>query len=693
MPAAARLGHYTDLTEHGVPMAVPSGAMTEAAPRVVNPQGFFSIDQSISPQAYEAYAQNGGIPQAMPPPPPQSSSRNLSNQQSPTTPGFPPGVSQPSAAAMSMYSAGMPQSSPVSQAQAQNGVGAPLYDAHDPSVYNFDLAGMNFGNHYGALEFGMLGHMSSAAMGSPSVDDSSGLDQSQAAAITPGGVVPPPFTQSPNSAGYMFTNDTVMTDWQGPAAARPDVNDGPFGRSNGTMPGGRVNASIAHGYTIGNGISGYTDPTGAGHGFPTAFAGASSAPPSYAERGANGHAHADGEYPGHAPHPSGATIDSLGLQPSNGQLAGSHSRMRDSSTVYDAVTEPYSYTAGFHALTAYLQRRFPPPKTLRIAKALASIRPSFISCTKTLNQEDLIFMEKCFQRMLWEYENFIGACATPTIVCRRTGEVAAVGNEFTILTGWRKDVLLGKEANLNVNSGGGGGGGSSGSSSRGFTTPRGVVNSTDGATKQRDGAGNATTGSARGNARPQPVFLAELLDDDSVIKFYEDFAKLAFGDSRGSVTTRCRLVKYKTRTDLEFASGSGGDDPGGGGVGDSGSVENGAGGSANGGHARLNSATKQAYEEQQYLQQQQALGTATTAATTGMTTATTGLSKGAIAGEGSIHRLEAEDGTVECICCWTVRRDVFDIPMLIVMNVSLTFLHVLICCCSESRDWLIDRWV
>jgi hypothetical protein len=30
-----------------------------------------------------------------------------------------------------------------------------------------------------------------------------------------------------------------------------------------------------------------------------------------------------------------------------------------------------------------------------------------------------------------------------------------------------------------------------------------------------------------GTGRPQPVFLAELLDDDSVVEFYEDFARLA----------------------------------------------------------------------------------------------------------------------------------------------------------------------
>jgi hypothetical protein len=198
-------------------------------------------------------------------------------------------------------------------------------------------------------------------------------------------------------------------------------------------------------------------------------------------------------------------------------------------------------------------------------------------------------MEKCFQRTLFEYEDFINACGTPTIVCRRTGEIAAVGKEFSILTGWKKDVLLGKEPNMNVNTGMSGT--TSGTTSRGSFTPR-----------------SSTLENSGG--RPQPVFLAELLDDDSVVEFYDDFARLAFGDSRGSVMTRCKLLKYKTKEDTEVAQS------------DEGKWNN---------HLR----------------------------------------KGGIASEASMNQLGFKDGKVECAYCWTVKRDVFDIPMLIVMNVSL----------------------
>ncbi|KAK9449888.1 uncharacterized protein V1518DRAFT_404969 [Limtongia smithiae] len=158
-------------------------------------------------------------------------------------------------------------------------------------------------------------------------------------------------------------------------------------------------------------------------------------------------------------------------------------RRRDPETVYASVTQPFSYTPGYHGLIAYLKSRFDRPHLMRLARCMAAFRPSFIACTKTLKEEDLIFMEKCFQRTLLEYEKFISYSGTPTIVWRRTGQVAAVGKEFCILTGWTKDQLLGKR-----------------------------------------------------------TFVVELMDDHSVLEYFEGFSKLAFGDSRGATMMECTLL-------------------------------------------------------------------------------------------------------------------------------------------------------
>lgn len=461
-------------------------------------------------------------------------------------------------------------------AQPQNPFAGPFFDPSDPALFNFDLSSMNFENRYGALEFGMLGHMATGAGDSPSDSATqrgsmgrSGSAQFSATPITGG----PSFGESPGSQQQPFMfGDPLLNEW--PPGQHVNVGGVYPQSAQSILPGHLPKAEGPHAFAIESGPANFTSPSLTSANIPAGLEDNTFNAVNKSNGFANGR----------------PVITTPSLKHQNLQV-GFKKRHRNPSSIYESVKEPYAYTNGFHSLTAFIQRRFSSQKTLQIAKSLASIRPSFIATTKTLNRDDLIFMEKCFQRTLWEYEDFINACGTPTIVCRRTGEVAAVGKEFSILTGWKKEVLLGKEPNLNVNAGGSG---PSGTSSRGSFTPQ---------------------GSEPPSGRPQPVFLAELLDDDSVVEFYEDFARLAFGDSRGSVTTTCKLLKYKTKEDMEVAQS----------------------------------------DDQRWSNH---------------------LRKGGIAGEAGMNQLGFKDGKVECAYCWTVKRDVFDIPMLIVMNVSLLFLSI-----------------
>ncbi|KAH8704754.1 hypothetical protein BGW36DRAFT_285368 [Talaromyces proteolyticus] len=454
---------------------------------------------------------------------------------------------------------------PPGTAAGQNSFGA-FFDPSDPALFNFDLASMNFGNRYGALEFSMLGHMATGAGDTPPSDNGAqrGSISQRSGSQQFGTPAPGTFTDSPNQQTFMF-GDSILNEW--PNGQNPNrVNVGSlYGQAGMHL----LQQDVPHAFAIGSGNFASSPSTTSPHMTNTTT--------TYDD----------------SPMKTKPVISTPHLR--HQSLHNTKRRQREPSAIYESVKEPYSYTSGFHKLTAFIQRRFSPQKTLRIAKALASIRPSFIATTKTLNRDDLIFMEKCFQRTLWEYEDFINACGTPTIVCRRTGEVAAVGKEFSILTGWKKEVLLGKEANLNVNTGSSGS--QSETPSRGSYTPRFPGQ----------------------DAAPSPVFLAELLDDDSVIAFYEDFARLAFGDSRGSVMNTCKLLKYKTKEDTELLK-----------------LDDG----------RWN----------------------------------THVAKGGIVGEAGMNRLGFKDGRVECSYCWTVKRDVFDIPMLIVMNVRthpLTINHTM----------------
>lgn len=186
----------------------------------------------------------------------------------------------------------------------------------------------------------------------------------------------------------------------------------------------------------------------------------------------------------------------IGIPPNTDYHAGEVSSLfRAPEDIYARISKPFSYTPGYHKLIAYLRSRFPKDMLVKMAKSMAVYRPSFIACTNSLREADLIFMEQCFQRMLLTYDDFIKISGTPTIVWRRTGEIAYVGKEFTILTGWTRQQLMG----------------------------------------------------------PKPMFIVELLDDKSVLEYFQLFSKIAFGDFLGATMTECTLLT--PRKDVKVRAG------------------------------------------------------------------------------------------------------------------------------------------
>ena len=603
-----------------------------------------------SPQQFNAFP----VGVSMPPPMMQDNSMNVSafGQQSPIPSTFDMPGQHP------MQTPTLNQPPPNLTQGMSSGWNGALFDPSDPALFNFDLAGMNFDNRYGAAEFGMLGHMATGADATPPSDTgtqrgSVGQNGSNQYPIPMGS-----FSESPDTQRAFGYNDTPMPDW----STGPNLYGQQFPRA----------ADAPHAFAIETSTGQFTSPDAASsppgllkfEESPTMISTAYISPP-ITSNPMNNPPQPSSNRPSVARQPS--HISTSQLKAKSQLPVKSTKRPRDPSSIYTSVTSPYSYTAGFHSLIAYLQRRFAahPSKTLTIAKSLASIRPSFIATTKTLNRDDLIFMEKCFQRTLWEYEGFIEGVGTPTIVARRTGEIAAVGKEFSILTGWKKDVLLGREPNLNINRGGNSGSTSAGPGSGANTTGR--VTGVNTPTLRAMG-GNVD--SETGEKRLQPVFLAELLDDESVVEFYEGFARLAFGDSRGSVMGKGKLLKYRTKDDeiaLNLKLEADQNVPA---VIDSKvsgfeSKTLNTTGSAVGG-ARSDTAKTAGAAAADHRANMKRMSS-------GIAKRTGELKKEGIAGESSMQKLGFKDGKVECTYCWTVKRDVFDIPMLIVMNVSVSF--------------------
>ena len=141
----------------------------------------------------------------MPPPPIHDNSMNAPafGQQSPVSPGFAMSGQQ------TMRTPTISQQAPDPPTGVPASWNGALFDPSDPALFNFDLASMNFGNHYGALEFGMLGHMATGADVTPPSDSATQRPNgSNQYAIPLGG-----FSESPNAQRPFPYNDATMQDW------------------------------------------------------------------------------------------------------------------------------------------------------------------------------------------------------------------------------------------------------------------------------------------------------------------------------------------------------------------------------------------------------------------------------------------------------------------------------------------------
>lgn len=162
-------------------------------------------------------------------------------------------------------------------------------------------------------------------------------------------------------------------------------------------------------------------------------------------------------------------------------------RFSSSKEIFATIKEPFSYTDSYNSLFQYLKSRFDQENMNRIAKSMARIRPPMISCVKALSYEDLAFMEQCFQRVLLEHEKIFYYLGVPTALWRRTGQIAAVGPEFCMLTGISASHLM-----------------------------------------------------------DNTHYIVEIMDDKSVIDYFELFSDIAFSDTRG-VMRECTLLTFDNK--------------------------------------------------------------------------------------------------------------------------------------------------
>jgi hypothetical protein len=509
--------------------------------------------------------------------------RPFNNQQSPMSPQF----NQTHNGSVQNVPSSMPQGQPGQLQQF-----GPLFDPSDPALFNFDISNLNFGNHYGALEFGMLGHMSSGAVEAP--HDNGMMGMGGQAANMYSQQMPATYSDHSTSASAMSfgPNGLPTGEWQDaqgrqgsmhvqtpnntPATANLDHHS----QRNDSLNG-------PHAFAIGQGPGSTSSPAS------TDVSAYENDNPLAA---ATFFANAGRQHAQRSPAVSRSQQDhrpqSTALQPIHSN--GIRKRQRDTKNIY-GISKPYDYVKGYHRLYQLINKKYTRPLVAKAQEYLQNYRPVLLHVREELNTDDLIHQEMGLQRSLLTLQEHFAEVGTPFLICRRSGEIVGINKEFTILTGWKREVLLGQEPNLNVNLG----------TSRDANDSEFSTNTTTPNLTAQDSAETGTPS----------VNVVELMDPKSALEFLQNFSELAYQDPRGYASQRVNMLRYQTRSDIE----------------------------------RIQE-MKDAKEPLIKME---------------------GGAGAVHQGESAMQRLGAKNGMVDCMIWWHIKRDIFDLPMLVSMSVSL----------------------
>ncbi|RMZ68800.1 transcription factor [Pyrenophora seminiperda CCB06] len=513
--------------------------------------------------------------------------RVFSNQQSPISPPF----TQPHHT--SVQNAGVP--STMSQGQQGMQQFGPLFDPSDPALFNFDISGLNFGNHYGALEFGMLGHMSSGAVETP---QDGGLMNTMNGSVNMYNQQMPSGYPDQNSASALAfgPNGHPANEWQEAQSRQGSMHAHTPNNTSGSgihdhHPHRNDSLNGPHAFAIGQGPATHSTASPASTDAST-YEGDN--PLSTAAFFANANRpHAQRSplvnRPQHENRPPTTALQAI-------HANGIRKRQRDTKSVYQGITKPYDYVKGYHRLYQLIDKKYSRPWVAKAQQYLQNYRPVLLQVREELNRDDLIHQEMGLQRHLMTLQEHFAEVGTPFLICRRSGEIVGINKEFTILTGWKRDVLLGHEPNLNVNLG----------------TNR---ESNESDTSTQNTTPNLTAQDSEGTT--PSVNIIELMDARSALEFLQHFSELCYQDPRGYASQRVNMLRYQTKADVDRVH----------------NMKN-----ASSGDGKLDPLVK--------------------------------MEGGAVhQGESAMQRLGAKSGMVDCMIWWHIKRDIFDMPVLVCMSV------------------------
>ncbi|KAK8200190.1 hypothetical protein HDK77DRAFT_223048 [Phyllosticta capitalensis] len=101
---------------------------------------------------------------------------------------------------------------------------------------------------------------------------------------------------------------------------------------------------------------------------------------------------------------------------------------------FDAgLLKPFNYIKGYARLYQYMERKFHPTSRQKILRCMDRFRPKFRERVQTLTDIELVRVEMWFERCLMEYDRVFASMAIPACCWRRTGEIFRANNEMAEL--------------------------------------------------------------------------------------------------------------------------------------------------------------------------------------------------------------------------------------------------------------------
>lgn len=150
---------------------------------------------------------------------------------------------------------------------------------------------------------------------------------------------------------------------------------------------------------------------------------------------------------------------------------------------YEAgLLKPFNYVKGYARLSKYLEGHVAPASRQKISRQLDRFRPKFREKMHTLTDMDLILVEMWFEKTLMEYDRVFASMAVPACCWRRTGEIFRGNKEMAELI------------NVPVE-----------------------------------------------NLRDGTIALHEILTEESVVRYWEEFGTIAFDPAHDTLLTACSL--------------------------------------------------------------------------------------------------------------------------------------------------------